>query len=151
MKKSNKKIAFILVMAIIGTLSLTMFHVSAAANVEEKKEKYVYPDIEYTDDAEDEQEIIEPESQEELCRCCHGAYADKWYPHSNECSSPGSYCIFDLYCVLNCGDTEWVPQMGFELSDSCTEYCIIAICTECNARIFTDKSVTYEMLFAGAK
>ena len=45
MKRLNKKIAFVLAMVMIGTLSLTMFQVSATANVEEK---CICPAVEYT-------------------------------------------------------------------------------------------------------
>ena len=45
MKNSSKKMAFILVMAIIVTISLMMFKVNAADGVEKK---HICPEVEYT-------------------------------------------------------------------------------------------------------
>ena len=93
--------------------------------------------------AEKNQPITNIEDPEELCRCCHGRYADIWYPHRMECrAEPGTDCVFDLYCFNNCGNTEMISSPSFqmygcyEVIPSCTYKCTVAVCIKCATLIY---------------
>ena len=45
---------------------------------------------------------------------------------------------WEIYCSMKCGDTDLIfPQVAYEITDICTEYCLIYICAKCSIRSFS--------------
>ncbi|MCL1794932.1 MAG: M56 family metallopeptidase [Oscillospiraceae bacterium] len=66
-----------------------------------------------------EQEYIERMYYEPFCPC-------------DNCTE------LELYCLMNCGGTDLLlPQVAYEPTDSCTDYCLATICAKCKTRVFS--------------